>query len=407
MRIFYVCGGRNFSAARLGNKIANVVRCWRALGLDVSHICGGDLEAGDSHAAAYGAQSHYAPWYRSHPALAPLRHSLSEWRDMQHDRIVESHLRSLSESHPPALICERSARLHKAGFTVARALKVPYVLEWKDNLVNYGPSFFRAHALRVEAEKERQADWIIVESQVLKNQLADSGLDRAKILVAHNAVDSAVFAHRSSERTGFRRSLGIEDDHVLVGYLGSYAWYHDTPCLIEAAAKLRSRFAERVRIVLVGAGRDRPACEALAERQGLAESVLFHEPVSPDAVPNVLSGLDIAVLPGSTDIICPIKIQEYMAVGLPSAAPDYACNREVLEDGRFGLLFRPGDAVDLAAKLAQLVEDRAMRRRMGDAARQAAVERFSWSATWGAAMLRVLDEQRAKGPVELGSAGSR
>ena len=405
--ILYVCGGRNFTAARLGNKIANVVRCWRALGLDVSHICGGDLEAGGSHAAAYGAQSHYAPWYRSHPALAPMRHSLSEWRDMQHDRLVESHLRSLGESHRPALICERSARLHKAGLSVARALDVPYVLEWKDNLVNYGPSLFRAHALRVEAEKERQADWIIVESQVLKDQLAGGGLDRGRILVAHNAVDSAAFAHRPAERIGFRRSLGIEDDQVLIGYLGSYAWYHDTPRLVEAAATLKSRFADGVRIVLVGAGRDRPACEALVKRQGLAECVIFHEPVSPDEVPNVLSGLDIAVLPGSTDIICPIKIQEYMAAGLPSVAPDYDCNREVLEDGRFGLLFHPGDAADLAEKLAQLVDDTGLRRRMGDAGRHAAVERFSWSATWGAAMQTVLEDPRAKSRLERGSAGSR
>ena len=189
--------------------------------------------------------------------------------------------------------------------------------------------------------------------------------------------------------------------------MGSYAWYHDTPRLIEAAAKLQSRFVERVRIVLVGAGRDRPACETLVQQHGLAESVIFHDPVSPDAVPKLLSGLDIAVLPGSTDIICPIKIQEYMAAGLPSVAPNYDCNREVLEDGRFGLLFRPGDASDLAEKLARLVDDHAMRRRMGDAARQAAVERFSWPATWGAAMLTVLDQQRAKEKAEQGSAGSQ
>lgn|GEM_PF-1071881 len=408
-QVVYLCGGRSFTAARLGNKIANVVRCWRALGLDVSHICGGDLERGRSNsepAADYGAQSHYAPWYRSHPALAPLRHSLSEWRDMQHDRLVESHLRSLGEGRRPDLICERSARLHKAGLTVARSLKVPYVLEWKDNLVNYGPSLFRAQALRVEAEKERQADWIIVESQVLKGQLAAGGINPGKILVAHNAVDSAAFAHDPPERRQFRRSLGIEDEPVLIGYLGSYAWYHDTPRLIEAAAKLKSRFAEQVRIVLVGAGRDRPACEASAQQQGLAESVFFHDPVPPDAVPKLLSGLDIAVLPGSTDIICPIKIQEYMAAGLPSVAPDYDCNREVLDDGRFGLLFRPGDASDLAEKLARLVDDEAMRRRMGEAARHAAVERFSWPATWGAAMLTVLDQQRIKDKAEQGSTGS-
>ena len=43
--------------------------------------------------------------------------------------------------------------------------------------------------------------------------------------------------------------------------------------------------------------------------------------------------MDIAVLPGSTAIICPIKIQEYMAAELPPVLPDYPVNREVVAQG--------------------------------------------------------------------------
>lgn len=388
--VLYICGGRSFHAANPGNKIAGVARCWRDLGFEVSHVCGGDVgqaAAGAGQAAAsYGAQAHHAAWYRNSPLLEPLWHSLSEWRDLRHDRLMAAHLSRLAAERPPMLVWERSARLHKAGLAVARRLDVPYVLEWKDHLVDYRASLFRRRALEVEAEKEREADWIVVESGVLKAQLAQAGRDGERILVAHNAVDSATFARDEAARRRFRQGLGMAEDGLMIGYLGSYAFYHDAPRLIEAAALLGERLGEGAKLVLVGAGRDRPACEALAEAQGLAGKVVFHDPVPASAVPGVLAGLDIAVLPGSTDIICPIKVQEYMAAGLPVVAPDYACNREVLSHGSTALLFRPGDPKDLAESLASLMADGERRRGMGAAAQRSAAERFSWAATWGAAL---------------------
>ncbi len=396
--LLYVCGGRSFHAAHPGNKIGGVARCWRAMGFQVSHICGGDVgqpASGGSTAPAYGAQAHFTAWYRANSLLNPLRHSLSEWRDIKHDRMMLQYLTELTAARPPVLVWERSARLHKAGLLLARRLGVPYVLEWKDNLVSYKASLFRRRALRIEEDKERQADWIVVESNVLKASLVENGRNPQRILVAHNAVDSAAFSPNPDARAGFLRNLGVPQNCVLVGYLGSYADYHDTPRLIEAAAQLQKQCAGQFQIVLVGAGRDRPSCESLAASLGLTGVVIFHEPVRPDEVPHVLAGLDIAVLPGSTDIICPIKVQEYMAAGLPVIAPDYPCNREVIAPGVSGLLFKPNDSRDLAFKIKQLVEDEGVRHCMGQAARQGAVDHFSWQSTWGAVLLTALAGSRA------------
>ena len=46
-----------------------------------------------------------------------------------------------------------------------------------------------------------------------------------------------------------------------------------------------------------------------------------------------------------------------MAASLPAVIPDYPCNREIVADRETGVLFRPGDAADLAAKLAYLAEN--------------------------------------------------
>lgn len=54
----------------------------------------------------------------------------------------------------------------------------------------------------------------------------------------------------------------------------------------------------------------------------------------------------------------PIKIFEYMAAGLAVVATDTEWNREIITDGRNGLLFRENDPKDLARKIQSLVENR-------------------------------------------------
>ena len=43
-RVLYVCGVRGFSSQRLGRKLSGVPASWRALGHEVLHICGSDVD---------------------------------------------------------------------------------------------------------------------------------------------------------------------------------------------------------------------------------------------------------------------------------------------------------------------------------------------------------------------------
>jgi len=394
--VLYVCAGRSFFRSAPGRKIGEVVRCWGDAGHDVHHLCGGDiLPEGQTSGGAkaphlYGAQKTYTRWYRRVPGADPLVHSLSEWRDIRHDRQMRTHLRKKYSWHPVRLVWERSSRLHDAGMRFARQIRVPYVLEWKDHLVDYDRSLFRGRALKLEVRKNAEADFIVVESGVLKDGLAREGVDPGKIIVAHNAVDVTQFSRAEAARARVRAELGISDDAVLAGYLGSFAFYHDAPRLVRAAALIAGRQGKRpVKVLMVGAGKEYSQSRALADQLGVLDDTLLMLPGVPkDQVPELLSALDIAVLPGSTDIICPIKVQEYMASELPTVAPDYACNREVLEDGVTGSLFKPKDEADLAAKIIELAGDPAGRMSIGKQAREVVAKCFTWQATW----VRALDE---------------
>lgn len=395
-RVLYLCPGRSFRVGRLGRKLAGVAQCWRDAGHDVKHICGGDIHDGAvPDGGGYGYQETHTRWYRKAPGMAPLVTSMSEWRDIRHDSQMLEHLTGVCRNWRPDVIWERSCRLHCAGLTIARQIEVPYVLEWKDHLVDYRLSLFKRRALRLEAKKDHQADHIVVESGVLRDELGRKGIDTGKILVAHNAVQADQFSRDEQRRAEVRSDLGVDDHTVLAGYLGSYAFYHDTARLVLAADLIRKRnTAAKIKVLMVGAGKEYLGSQKLAEDRGLLDNVLIMKPsVSKDRVPGILAALDIAVLPGSTDIICPIKIQEYMACELPSVLPDYACNREVIEHDRTGVLFAPGNAQELAGKISALAEDAEARLRMGQEARREVERRFTWQHTWGAALESILKKE--------------
>lgn len=68
----------------------------------------------------------------------------------------------------------------------------------------------------------------------------------------------------------------------------------------------------------------------------------------------------------------PVKVLEYMALGKPIVASGIAGMRQMIDDGQSGLLYKPGDAKDLAAKLRLVCGDAALRRRLSENARRAA-----------------------------------
>lgn len=406
-KVLYIAGGRSVSGQDPGRKILSILDCWRRNVHFISAVFGGDIRGGSAARGLndFGSVSFHRQWYRRINLLNPLIHTLSEWRDIQHDAAMVRHLELSLESSKPDLIWERSCRLHCAGLVMAQRLGVPYVLEWKDHLVDYRFSLFRGKALRMEQRKNQEADYIVVESGVLRDQLEREGGDGRKIIVAHNAVDANEFTRDAQLRTQVRKDWGFDDETILVGYLGSYAFYHDTARLVRAAQLIRTHDTTgKIKILMVGAGKEYAESRELAEKMHLLDDILIMKPGVPkEVVPALLAALDIAVLPGSTDIICPIKVQEYMASALPSVIPDYPCNREVLRDGETGVLFKPKDEKALAEKILLLAGNRNLREDIGSRAREEAVHRFSWEATWGAALAHIITATAANPGVKLGT----
>jgi glycosyltransferase involved in cell wall biosynthesis len=241
-KILYIISGRSFVTKNLGRKISEVIKCWQKSIFHLDIVSGGDVkEEGMVKDKEYGAQSHFNKSYSNKRWLVPLVITFSELKDISHDLKFYFKIKSNFATIKYDLIWERSSRLHIAGLVYAKKMKVPFVLEWKDNLVNYKWSFFKPLALVIEKIKINKADFIVVESKVLKDELANLGVDRDRILVAYNAVNAEEFKPSEEKRESYRLSLGVKEDDILVGYLGSYAFYHDTKRLILAAQIIKNQ----------------------------------------------------------------------------------------------------------------------------------------------------------------------
>ncbi|MFN0063478.1 MAG: glycosyltransferase [Myxococcaceae bacterium] len=146
--------------------------------------------------------------------------------------------------------------------------------------------------------------------------------------------------------------------------------------LIEATAQLRPKYP-RLRLTLAGAGPLEEDIRAHVERLGLG-AVVSVGYVPHEEMPARMAKAHAVVLPsrmrGET---FPIAMLEAMALGLPSVGTRWFGIPEIVVDGETGLLIPSGDVAALVNALQRLVADSNLVRRMGEAARRRAVEKFS------------------------------
>lgn len=288
-------------------------------------------------------------------------------------------LRDLLASLGPAdLIYERHALWSYAAMEYARETGTCAVLEVNAPLVEeqrrYRDLVHEAEAVAARGRAFEAADSVIVVSRSLATW-AES-LAPGKVREVCNGVDTDRF--RPDITPGLACPAGV----VSVGFVGSLRLWHGVPMLVEAFAALHAARGA-TRLVLVGDGPAREEVERRIDAHDLRGCVHICGKVAPEAVPALLTSMDIATAP-YPDLdgfyFSPLKLFEYMSAGRAIVAS--ACGQipEVIEHERTGLLVEPGDVDALAAALARLVDDEILRGCLGAAARKTAVREHRWDA---------------------------
>jgi glycosyltransferase involved in cell wall biosynthesis len=122
-----------------------------------------------------------------------------------------------------------------------------------------------------------------------------------------------------------------------------------------------------VTLAIAGDGPDRAALERHAQELGLGERARFLGGLPRERVLRLFRAADAALLSSSWENF-PHTVVEALAVGTPVVSTAVGGVPEVVTDGENGLLVPPGDPAALADALARLLDDDALRERLGRAA---------------------------------------
>lgn len=175
-----------------------------------------------------------------------------------------------------------------------------------------------------------------------------------------------------------RRRLRIpppEEGHMVL-YVGRLVPHKGVEFLLEAVPMLDAS----AHLVIVGTGPWREALERSAQRLGVEDRVTFAGSVPYEELPAYNRAADVTVLPSIS------RLEAFGLVGLeamaserPVVLSDIPGVREVIEDGREGLLARPVDPTDIAEKVNSLLGDPVLRHKMGQRGRRRVLEKFTWN----------------------------
>jgi PEP-CTERM/exosortase A-associated glycosyltransferase len=274
---------------------------------------------------------------------------------------------------------------------VGRRLSVPVVYEvrafWEDAAVDHGTTRSGSSRYRISRMLETfalaRADHVTTICNGLRDDIVARGISNDKVTVIPNAVDVDAFVRSGVPDERLKAQLGLAGS-LVIGFIGSFYAYEGLDLLIAALPAIVERVPS-ARVVLVGGGPHEGQLRALARQSAHADRVVFAGRVSHDDVPRYYDLIDVLAYPRRsmrlTELVTPLKPLEAMAQGRVLVASDVGGHRELIENGRTGVLFRAGSPDALASAIVDLLQHRETWSAIGDAGRAFVEGERRWNAS--------------------------
>jgi glycosyltransferase involved in cell wall biosynthesis len=196
-----------------------------------------------------------------------------------------------------------------------------------------------------------QADLLLAVSGSVGDIYRKMGVHSMRMRVSH--IGTAIAHQRPPHRT---RSPGSSDPLKLV-YLGTTAPAKGLSVLLDALTALGSEQLGRVRLHLFGLGSVDAELEGrLSFLTGRLAGLQVREAYRRDELPVLLRDADFGVVPPLWWDCAPQVVFEMLALGVPVLGARIGGIPDFVHDGVNGHLFEPGDARELARRIASFVE---------------------------------------------------
>ena len=225
----------------------------------------------------------------------------------------------------------------------------------------------------IERALHRRMDLILGNSEAVVRQLVEQeGVPVNRCRLLYNGVEAPHVGQ--DDRARLRESLGFDDQTVVLSIVANLIPYKGHADLLEACGLLTTVESWALLIIGNDSGGIGKTLRGQAQALGVAERVCFLGGRSD--IEELMAASDVGLLTSHEEGFSN-AILESMAAGLPMVVTDVGGNAEAVVDGETGILVPARDSSALAAGMARLVDDQALRLKMGKAAQRRVNERFS------------------------------
>ena len=269
-----------------------------------------------------------------------------------------------------------------SGHFLSKIKRVPFLFEirdlWPKFAIDIGvlknPLLIK---LSVSLEKYiyKKVDYFIINSPGFYDHLEKSGIERKKIFLVPNGVDTKIFSP-SDKHNWVRKELGLNEDFVVL-YSGAHGLANSLNTVIESARLLHCQ--SDIKIVFVGDGKEKRHLVQLGDKYKL-NNVIFVDAQPKRKMPDFCNAADVclAILKklDSFKTTYPNKLFDYMACGRPTILAIDGVAREVLERARAGEFVEPDNPQQLASTILKFYNNRDLIKEYGINARIYVEEHF-------------------------------
>ncbi len=233
---------------------------------------------------------------------------------------------------------------------------------------------YKKRHIRTEQKLSRFTDKIICCSTAVENFVKDrENIKDGKTTVIYNGVDEQRFSPVKDLKSVWAQ-IKINEGSPAIGTVSSLTPHKGHEHLIQAAALVLESFPS-ARFLIVGDGFLRARLEDQAQNLNISSSVVFTGERTD--IPEILSLMDVFVLPSFSREGLGLAILEAMAVERPVVATEIGGIPEAVIKGKTGLLVPPGDSDAMAQAIIELLKDPKKAKEMGEKGRARVLDKFT------------------------------
>ncbi len=221
----------------------------------------------------------------------------------------------------------------------------------------------------------KAADKIISVSAWAREDIAQLGVDKNKIVTIPNAIDSSEFHPRNYSFALRKKWLGDARTPFLL-YVGRLIKQKGLKYLLESMPVVLGSFPD-AKLIFVGRGNDQKKLQEQAKKLGLEKNVVFKGFIDEEELKTAFASCDLFVLSSLWEVL-PIAILEAMSSGKPIVCTDAGGDAELVADGVNGFVVPKRKPKIFAKKVVEILSNEKLKKKMGVASRIRAVKEFNW-----------------------------